>query len=472
MSWSDLVGLSPVLILALGSVLVLIVGAFVPARRHLLVAGVAIALAAAVCSGWYTPPVAEIGGMFGTGPYARFFTVLWSLVGALTLLGSIRYGEERRFGGGEYTSLVLFAVAGMALLSSATSLVGFFVSLEAFTLALYVLIAFDRHGSLGAEAGLKYLILGAAATGFVAFGIALVYTSSGTFHLPEAMAGLARGGPELRTFGLIGWGLILVMIGFKVSLVPFHLWTPDVYQGAPAPVTGLLSTGSKGAVFAVLVTLLTGLGAARQELVPVLWVLSALSMLVGTFCALRQQNVKRMLAYSSVAHMGYVLMGLVAGGVAGRTATVFYLVVYSAMNLGAFAVITSFSDGRGEPQTLEDFRHAAYRHPLRAAAMTVFLLSLAGIPPTAGFMGKLGIFSAAIRSGYVLLAVLGILASLISLYYYLQVVIAMFMTEKEETALSAASGSEQAVLTLCMTVVLWLGVYPGPLLNLISHIVP
>jgi NADH-quinone oxidoreductase subunit N len=470
-TWPDLVGLSPILILALGSVFVLIAGVFTPGRKRLLAAGVIIALAAATCAAWYTPPVAEVGGMFGTGPYARFFTVLWALVGALTLLVSIRYGEERRFGGGEYTSLVLFGVAGMALLSSATSLVGFFVSLEAFTLALYVLIAFDREEALGAEAGLKYLILGAAATGFVAFGIALVYTSAGTFHLPEAMAGLTRGS-SLRAFGLVGWSLILVMIGFKVSLVPFHLWTPDVYQGAPAPVTGLLSTGSKGAVFAALIPLLAGLSAAHRDLVPVLWMLSALSMLVGTFCALRQQNVKRMLAYSSVAHMGYVLMALVAGGIAGRTSAVFYLVVYAAMNLGAFAVIASFADHRGEPQTLEDYRHAAYRHPFRAAALTVFLLSLAGIPPTAGFMAKLGVFSAAIRSGYVALAVLGILASVISLYYYLQVVIAMFMTEKRETGLARAGASEQAVLTVCLGVVLWLGVYPGPLLSLISHIVP
>ena len=470
MTWPDLISLSPVMILALGSVLVLFAGTFTTGRRWLLATGAFLCLAAALCAGTYTPPVVEIGGMFSTAPYARFFTVLWSLVGALTLLASIRYGEERRFGGGEYTSLVLFAVAGMVLLSAATSLVGLFVSLEAFTLALYVLIAFDRSEALGAEAGLKYLILGAAATGFLAFGIALVYTSAGTFHLPEAMAGL-RLGNGLRAYGEIGWSLILVMVGFKVSLVPFHFWTPDVYQGAPAPVTGLLSTGSKGAVFAVLITLLAGLSSARQDLVPLLWGLSALSMVVGTLCALRQQNVKRMLAYSSVAHMGYVLMALVAGGQNGSTAAVFYLVVYAAMNLGAFAVITSFADGHKEPQTLQDFRHAAYRHPLQAAAMTVFLLSLAGIPPTAGFMAKLDIFLAAIRGGYVALAALGILSSLVSLYFYLQVIIAMFMREEGEIPLASASGTERTVLGACMAVVLWLGIFPGPLLDMIARLV-
>ena len=206
--------------------------------------------------------------------------------------------------------------------------------------------------------------------------------------------------------------MLLVAVGFKVSLVPFHLWTPDVYQGAPAPVTGLLSTGSKGAVFAALVTLLAGMGERREELVPLLWTLASATMLVGTFCALRQENVKRMLAYSSVVHMGYVLLAVLAGGRAGYGAVVFYLVVYAAVNLGAFGVIASFcSKARGNRRIYAELRNAAGRHPFRSCAMAVFLFSLAGIPPTAGFIGKLFIFYAAVRANYVLLAVLGILAS-------------------------------------------------------------
>jgi NADH-quinone oxidoreductase subunit N len=468
---AELAALLPVLILVMGSVTLLMAGTFGAGRSFLLGAGTVVAAVAAGCAGLYSPPVTEIGNLFGAGPYARFFTVLWSLAGGLTLLVSFRYGKEREFGGGEYTALVLFATAGMSLLSSATSLVGFFVALEAFTLALYILIAFNRRGPEGAEAGLKYLILGATSTGFLAFGIALIYTASGTFHLPESMTAITLGS-AMRPLGLLGWSMVLVMVGFKVSLVPFHLWTPDVYQGAPAPIAGILSTGSKGAVFAALVPLLAGVGGGRLSLIPLLWILSLLSMLVGTFCALRQENVKRMLAYSSIVHMGYILMAVLAGGRAGNTAAVFYIVIYAFVNLGAFAVIASFADGRKEFQVYEDYRNAAVRYPFRCSALAVFLFALAGVPPTAGFMGKLTIFYAAVRADFVSLAIFGVLASIISLYYYLRVVVVMFMAESETRALSSGSANEYAVLALCLIAVLWLGVFPGPLFQLISSLVP
>ncbi len=470
MSWLELVALTPVLILALGSTAVLMVGAWFPARRPLFGAGVALALWAALWAALVTPPVAEVGAMFGTGPYARFFTVLWSLAGGVTLLSSLRYAEERDFPGGEYVSLILFACAGMALLSSATSLVGLFLGLEAFTLVLYILIAFHKEAAEGAEAGLKYLVLGAVATGFLAFGIALVYTASGTFHLPEAMAGIATGA-SLRPLGLLGWGMLLVAVGFKVSLVPFHLWTPDVYQGSPAPVAGILSTGSKGAVFASLVTLFAGWSAGREVLEPLLWVLAALSMIVGTLSALGQDNLKRMLAYSSVVHMGFVLAALLAGGGAGRGAVVFYLVAYGAANLGAFAVLASLS-GRDEPQGYADLRGQGFRHPLQAGALAVFLLSLAGIPPTAGFIGKFGVFHAALSAGYPGLALLGVLASLVSLYYYLRPVVIMFMSEEEAPALHPGGFAERTALLLCLAATLALGLLPGPLLDMIRLVLP
>lgn len=471
MTGADLAALLPVLVLALGSAGVLLLSAWWPRRHFLLLIGIAIALAAAASAAFYTPPVAEIGRLYGAGPFARFFTVLWSLVAVITLLLSVRYAEERRFAGGEYTALVLFAAAGMALLSAATSLTGFFLGLEAFTLVLYILIAFHKDDPQGAEAGLKYLVLGAVGTGFLAFGIALIYTASGTFHLPEAMAGISAGA-QMRPIGLLGWGMLLVVIGFKVSLVPFHLWTPDVYQGSPAPVTGLLSTGSKGAVFAALITLLAGLPAARTELVPLLWGLSALSMLVGTLCALRQENVKRMLAYSSVVHMGYTLLALLAGGAAGNRAVVFYLVVYAAANLGAFGVIASLAGPGGEPQKNDDFHGIGWRHPFRCAAMAIFLLSLAGIPPTAGFVGKFAIFYAAIAAGYGALAVLGILASLVSLYYYLRIIVLMFMSYECPCEHARGGAAEHTALAACLFAALVLGLYPGPLLDLIAGVLP
>lgn len=471
MTWNDLVALLPILILALGSVTILMVGAWWPARRKLMLIGSLIALVAALAAMMMSPPVAEISSLFGAGRYGRFFTVLWALVAGLTLLLSLRYGDDRQFSGGEYTALVLFAAVGMALLSSATSLVGLFLGLEAFTLVLYILIAFHRDQDAGAEAGLKYLVLGAVATGFLAFGIALIYTSTGTFHLPEALAGLA---PEsgMRPIALLGWAMLMTALSFKVSLVPFHLWTPDVYQGAPAPVTGLLATGSKGAVFAVLLTLVAGLQHGWDDLVPLLWLLCALSLLVGTLCALRQDNVKRMLAYSSVVHMGFVLLALIAGGTASSTALVFYLVAYAAMTLGAFGVIASFSRPDGEPQALDDLRGAGYRHPLRSAALVVFMFSLAGIPPTAGFIGKFAIFLAALDAGFVSLAILGVLASLVSVYYYLRVVIVLFMSRDAAASLSPGWAVEGAVIAFCALATLFLGILPAPLLDLIGQMIP
>ncbi|BCR03377.1 NADH-quinone oxidoreductase subunit N [Desulfuromonas versatilis] len=472
MSFPELLALLPVLILALGATAILMVGAWFPARRPLLYSGVAVALVAALAAGALRPPVAEVAHMFGAGPYARFFTILWSLLAAMTLMISNRYAEDRRFPGGEYTCLVLFAAAGMALLSSATSLVGVLLGLESFTLVLYILIAIDKQSTLGAEAGLKYLVMGIVATGFLGFGIALVYAATGSLHLPEALLQLGDAQAGMRPLGLLGWAMLLVAIGFKVSLVPFHLWTPDVYQGAPAPVTAILSTGSKGAVFAALITLMLGLPAGEDALVPILWLLAAASMLIGSLCALRQDNIKRMLAYSSVAHMGYLLTGLLAGGEAGRSAVVFYLVVYGAANLGAFGILTSFALQGEEPQNYRDLRGLGYHHPIRGAALALFLLSLAGIPPAAGFLAKFGIFHAALRSGFLGLTLLGVLASLVSLYYYLRPTIVMFMAKERSACLHQGHASEHAVLAVCLAATLLLGLYPAPLFDLIRTLVP
>lgn len=472
MSALDLLALLPVLILALGATALLMLGAWWPARRPLLLAAVALALAAALAAGALTPPIAEVARMFSAGPYARFFTILWALLAALVLLLSLRYGADRRFPAGEYPCLVLFSAAGMALLSSASSLVGILLGLESFTLVLYILIAIDKQGTRGMEAGLKYLVMGIVATGFIGFGIALVYCAGGTFHLPEALQLVATAEGGLRPLALLGWALLLCGLGFKISLVPFHLWTPDVYQGAPAPVTALLSIGSKGAVFAALLTALLGLPALGAPLTEVLWVLAAATMMVGTLCALRQQNLKRMLAYSSIVHMGYLLTGLLAGGEAGRSALLFYLIAYAAASLGAFGVITSFSLQGEEPQDYRDLRGLGYHHPRRSAALACFLLSLAGIPPMAGFLAKFGIFHAALRADYLGLALIGVLASLLSVYYYLRPIIVLFMTKERAVCLHPGVAAEHAVLALCLSATLLFGVYPGPLLDLIRLVLP
>ena len=470
MTSAQLLALLPILILALGATLVLMIGAWWQARTPLMILGMAIAVSAGLAAWLFTPPLQEVAGMFGTGPYARFFTAFWALLSTMILLLSSRYGQERNFPPGEYTCLVLFAAAGMALLSSATSLVGVLLGLESFTLVLYILIAIDKQSMRGAEAGLKYLVMGLVATGFLAFGLALVYASCGTLHLPEALQQVGAGGPELRPVGLLGWGMLLCALGFKVSLVPFHLWTPDVYQGAPAPVAALLSTGSKGAVFAVLLTLLSGLPASGHFLTPVLWTLAAASMLIGTLCALGQDNLKRMLAYSSVVHMGYLLIGVLAGGANGRSAVIFYIVAYTVATLGAFAILTSFSLQGEEPQDYRNLRGLGYQHPRRSAALAFFLLSLAGIPPTGGFLAKFGLFRAALEANYVVLTLVGIVASLISLYYYLRPIIVMFMGKEREVCLHVGSNKEFAVQIFCLAATLVLGLYPAPLLALILSI--
>ena len=471
MSLLELQALLPQLIMALGATVILVAGAWLRNRRIWLLVGMALALAAALVAGAVEPPVAEVAGMFGTSLYARFCTVAWSLVIAATLLLSRRYADLHRYGGGEYTSLLLFAGTGMSLLSAATSFLGLFLSLEAFTLVLYILIAFNRVDNLGAEAGLKYLVFGAVATGFIAFGIGMIYTATGTLQIADALNGLQLDG-GLRPLGLLGWALLLVAIGFKISLVPFHFWTPDVYQGAPAPIGGVMATAAKGAVLTAFLPLLNGLGTAAAEINQILWALSILTMLVGTFSALTQTNLKRMLAYSSVTHMGYLLIALLVGGSEGGQALLFYLVVYSFATFGAFGVITSWALENEEIQEYDDLRGLGYLHPRRSSALALFLLSLAGIPPLAGFFGKFGIFHAALQKGYLELAVIGVIASLLSLYYYLRPVIVLFMQERDASQLRSGCGEEYLLLGGCCAAILFLGVYPGPLLDLIAQFLP
>jgi NADH-quinone oxidoreductase subunit N len=471
MTAAELIALTPLLILLAGATLLLLAAPFAGDKPWPVGAGALVALAAALAAVVLNPPVTEVAQLFSAGPYARFFTVLWSLTAAATLALSPRYIANRRLPAGEYSALLLFAAAGMALLSASSSLAGLFLALESFTLALYVLIAFHRDSVQSAEAGLKYLVLGGVAAGLLAFGIALVYTAGGTLHLPEAMSGP---GGNLSPLALAGWALLLAAVGFKLSLVPFHFWTPDVYQGSPVPVTGLLATGSKGAVAAVLLVLTAALPAAPAALIPVLWLLAALSMAVGTFCALVQDNVKRMLAYSSVSHMGYLLAALLAWNATGRTAVLFYLVAYSVMTLGAFGALTALADAE-ERQTLDDLRGLGRTRPLQAATLTICLLALAGLPPTAGFSGKLALFSSVFAGGYPWLALIGILASLISVYFYLRPAIRMYASETFATPASVTAkvpGGEKTVLLVCLILTLALGLWPGPLFDLVARIVP
>lgn len=472
MSLSDLLAMLPILILAFGATAILMAGAWYREPLPLLIGGIFTALLGALSAGLVLPPVPEIAGLFSAGGYARFYTILWSLLAAAGLMTGSRYIVDKRIGAGEYVSLVLYAAAGMALLSSATHLIGLFIALETFTLAFYILIASNRNCALAAEAGLKYLLLGAVATGFMAFGIALIYAASGSLALPDAVVRLTVETGELQAWGLLGWGMILIAVGFKISLAPFHLWTPDVYQGAPAPVTGLLATGSKGAVVAALVGLLAMSGPVWNDLTDLVWLLAALTMLAGAFGALGQTNLKRLLAYSSVAHMGTLLVGVLCQTTEGFVATTFYVVVYVITSLGAFAVIASLADGRGEPVSFDQWRGLGYRHPVRCGVLVLLLLSLAGLPATAGFMAKFAVFHAALQSGYIGLLMIGVLASVISFAFYLRVTMLLFQPDEQASRWHQGSVFEHTVLAVCSSAVLLLGLFPGLLFDLIRHILP
>lgn len=471
MNLESLHSLIPQILLALGSTAILLGGAWVRNRRLWLIAGALVAVAAALVAALVEPASTDILGMFSASAYARFCTVLWSLTVAATLLISCRYADLYRFGGGEYASLLLFAAAGMSLLSSATSFVGLFLGLEVLTLALYVLIAFRHADGRGAEAGMKYLVFGAVATAFLAFAIALIYAATGTFDLAGSAAGLQTQ-EGLRPLGLAGWALLLVAVGFKISLVPFHLWTPDVYQGAPAPVSGLLATAAKGAVLAAFLPLLVATGGGAADIKSVLWLLAIATMLVGTFAALPQTNLKRMLAYSSVVHMGYLVIALVVAGEEGSRALMFYLVVYTLATFGAFGIVTTLADEKGEIQNYDDLRGLAAVYPRRSALLSIFLLSLTGIPPLAGFFAKFGLFQAAFRGGYAELAVIGVIASIVSVYYYVRPIIALYSPEPAVACGDSASQSETLLLVGCAVLILFLGVYPAPLLTLVGTIIP
>jgi len=464
MTVADIWAVMPLLIIAVAAMLVLLLGAVVPGRYGTVVGAVALVGAALWCCQPSPGGVATSLGLI-LSPFARFFTVLFSLSGFLVLLLSHDYNDRRGIRGEEYPATILFAVFGMAALSAATNLLVLFLGLEGLTFAFYFLVAIDRHRPAAGEAGLKYLLMGAVAAAFTAFGMALVYGAGGTLDIVPAMQSLnaGRGNPLF----LAGAGFLLAGIAFKMSLVPAHLWTPDVYEGAPAPVTAFLSTASKGGAVAFLLLLLSAAGKVGNLRIP-LWGLSLLSMVAGNLAALMQKNLKRMLAYSAIAQMGYIVLALLAAGQGGEEAVVFYLVAYTAMNLAAFGAVASFS-GAQEHESLEDYRGLGFERPFQGGVLSLAMFGLAGVPPTAGFIGKFFIFSSAIRGGEIGLAVIGILTAAVSVYYYLRVVVTLYLRRAEPgSAPCRGTPSERCALAAAGAVIVILGLVPGPLLDMVA----
>jgi len=482
--------LLPYIVLVAGGLLVMLVDSFVKSLRkeHLSMLSLLVLLGVAVSHTVGRDAISSVGllgGMLTHDQFAWFFNLLFVAIALLTTtFASGLYDRDGRYRA-EFYPLMLFATLGMMLLTAATDLMSVFLAIEIMSLSIYVLVGGNRGSLRSSEAGFKYLILGAFSSAFLLMGMALLYGQTGGTSYAAIGEALARAGHE-GMLVKVASGLMIIGFGFKISMVPFHMWTPDVYEGAPSYVTGFMATGVKAAAFAALLrfTWLT-LPLMADIWFPLLTVLAVLTMTLGNVVALSQNSIKRMLAYSSIAHAGYLMLGLLAFVQTGRRdfdavlgqsvgeaaggAILFYLVGYALMNLGAFGLVTYLSRSRRhEADTIEGYGGLALRHPVAAAAMAVFMFSLAGIPPTVGFMGKFYIFDAVVKAGLVPLAIWGVVNSLISVYYYLRVVLTMYMRPSPEEA-SKGGGWEMifAAGVLALAVVA-LGVVPGTLYELAS----
>ncbi|MDH5752992.1 MAG: NADH-quinone oxidoreductase subunit N [Deltaproteobacteria bacterium] len=413
------------------------------------------------------------GGSVIADDFSIAFELVFLVVCALTVLISIRYLEDRGLNHGEYYALLLFATGGMMVMASGRDLLMIFIGLEILSISSYILCGFLQQDRRSNESALKYFLLGAFATGFLLYGIMLIYGATGSIALQDIRAALADPATFQNPYIWMGLGMLLVGWSFKIALVPFHMWTPDVYEGAPTAVTAFLSTGPKAACFAALVRILfEALAATRAEWQQVFWVLAALTMTVGNVLALHQDNIKRMLAYSSISHAGYILVALVAGGEEALAGVIFYALAYTLMNTGAFAVLILSSAGDRERVNFSDYAGFGYLEPALGAAMFVFMLSLAGIPLTAGFAGKFQIFKAVVGQGYIWLAVIGVLNSVVSIYYYLRISVVMYMQPATGDSISTRPpGSVPLYVAIVGSLagVLYLGIFPGGWLEMSLH---
>ena len=448
MKLSDLNTILPIVLLVVWACMLLLVDLFIPRRSKgwtalLAAVGLAAALGLTLAyagreSTGFCDPNNPGNCMVVLDGFSSFLGSLFLASGLFAI--AIAYGYLKRMGleRGEYYTLILFSISGMLLMAQAADLIVVFLALELLSIPLYVLAAFARPRTDSEEAGVKYFLLGAFATGFVVYGITLVFGATNATSLSGIAAAVAAGS-FTKYLLLIGAALILVGFSFKVAAVPFHMWTPDVYQGAPSSVTGFMAVGAKAAGFAALLRIfITAFPSLNLDLVPVLWGLAALTMVVGNVIAISQTNIKRLLAYSSIAHAGYILMAFVAFGnpaVASDAvaSALFYLVTYAVTSFGAWAVVIALEKTDGKGLEISDFAGLGRKRPLLAAAMTIFMLSLTGMPPTLGLVGKFYLFRTAVEGGFIGLAVIGVLTSLVSAYYYLRVVVTMYMREGDPT---------------------------------------
>jgi NADH-quinone oxidoreductase subunit N len=460
-SLSDFYYILPELVLIAGSLVVLVADVLLPRGSRALPVVAILALLATMASlvPFAGTRVEVAHGLIAVDGFALFFKVVFLVAAIMTVLMSVRYLEIEGASPGEYYFLILCATLGMMIMAGGIDLITLFIGLETMAVSFYILVGFIKPNQRSNEGAVKYFLLGAFSLGILLYGMSLMYGLSGTTNLRVMAAAFT--GQERDPRLVLAVILVVAGMGFKIAAVPFHMWAPDVYEGAPTPVTAFLSVGSKAASFAMLLRIfLEGLPAMSADWRLLFEVLSIVTMTVGNLAALTQNNLKRMLAYSSIAHAGYLLIGVVAGTARGVTAMMIYLFVYSFMQLGAFAVIIVLHRLDVVGDELKDLSGLNVRHPFAAFAMLIFMLSLGGIPPTAGFMGKFWLFSAAIESGYVWLAVIGVLNSAISLYYYIRIVVFMYVKKETSGSEPVASPALAVTLALALAATLALGVYP------------
>jgi NADH-quinone oxidoreductase subunit N len=475
-SADDLLRFSPEIILTIAGTLLMVLDPLFAKRfpklfGHLSIAALIAAIAGAVGANGVAG--AAFSNLLVVDGFATFFRLLVLSIGILTVLASYRYLDLEQAETGEYHALLLFSVTGQCLMAASNDLIMIFIGLEISSIASYILAGYLRADKRNNEAALKYFLLGSFATAFFLYGVALIYGISGTTKLDEIRAVLSNPNSG-ASFAMVGVAaaLMFVGLGFKVSAAPFQTWAPDVYQGAPAPVSAFMATGPKAAAFAIFLRIfLTAFQQIASGWEPLVWIAALLSMTIGNFAALTQNNLKRMLAYSSIAHAGYILVALAARSEIGTAAALFYLAAYALMNIGAFVVVIHLA-GKGERYLrVEDLAGLAKRQPVTAAMLTVFLLSLIGVPLTGGFFGKFYIFRAALESNLVWLTVLGLLNSAVAAYYYLRLMVVMYMHEPGEAvnAIEPLTPGLSAALILPAIGTFVLGIVPGTILTFAQH---
>jgi len=473
MTTTDLLSVFPLLILILWACLVLLLDVFLKRERLttiLTAIGLVVTLGFSISQNNLN--LTGFNNMVVVDNFAVYLNIIFLGSGLLAISLAHDYLKRMGINRGEFYVLLMFSISGMMLMAIAADLIVFFLALELLSIPLYVLAAFARPRVESEEAGMKYFLLGAFSGGFVVYGIALVFGATATTNLSGIAARIAEHQADIPLL-TIGAALILVGFSFKVAVVPFQMWTPDVYHGAPSAVTAFMAIGAKAAGFAALMRIfVAALPTLSEQITPIIWVLAALTMIVGNIVAVAQSNIKRMLAYSSIAHAGYILMALVSYGQSSVasvsvSAALFYLLSYAVTNFGAWAVVIAVEKAEGKGLALDDYAGIGRKYPALAAAMAIFMLSFTGVPPTLGFVGKFYLFRAVIDGGYIGLAVIGVLTSLISAFYYLRVVVIMYMRDGEPEVRSEPWLNLTTAFTAIATIVL--SIFSAPILQWASQ---